>query len=104
MDMVTASPPVSPRVVQRILMIQKEKVTAATLLRPLEGFGSAVVCDKTKSPIVQDGFVLSQVSESRPGAPIFLLGLAIAFSYAVTGSLESTLTGVSQPKRSGLRP
>jgi hypothetical protein len=35
MDMVTASPPVSPKVVQRILMIQKEKVTAATLLKPM---------------------------------------------------------------------
>jgi hypothetical protein len=32
MDMVTASPPVSPKVVQRILMNQKMKVTWGTLL------------------------------------------------------------------------
>jgi len=32
MDIVTASPPVSPRVVARILMIQKPSMTSGTLL------------------------------------------------------------------------
>ena len=46
MDRVTASPPVSPRVVERIFTNQNEKLTAATLLRHAS-LASYVCCLRT---------------------------------------------------------